>query len=104
MTPEGKTQAKVADHAKKLGINYLRLAMRQGAAAGWADMLFFIPGGRPLLIEFKAPGQTPKPLQAYRLKQLKEAGYDIYVCDDAEAGKRRVDAAIVSAPFSHPPR
>lgn len=43
---------------------------------GWPDRLFLIPGGRPLLIEFKRPGEKPDPLQEHRLATLKALGYD----------------------------
>jgi hypothetical protein len=68
----------------------------------WPDRLFFIPGGRPLLIEFKRPGKAPTPKQAARIKQLKELGYDVEVCDNKEQGvalvRARLEAAAVHAP------
>lgn len=65
----------------------------------WPDRLFFIPGGRPLLIEFKRPGKQPTPKQAARIKKLKELGYDVEVCDNKEQSiaviRARLEAAAV---------
>jgi len=45
--------------------------------AGWPDVLFLIPGGRPLLMEFKRPGKGLEPLQAERKRDLNKLGYDV---------------------------
>jgi hypothetical protein len=50
---------------------------------GYPDRIFWIPGGRPLLIEFKRPGEEPKPKQEYIHAQLKKLGYQVEVHDNA---------------------
>lgn len=32
----------------------------------------------------KAPGKKPRPLQVQRLKQLKQLGFKVFVCDSLE--------------------
>jgi hypothetical protein len=55
---------------------------------GYPDRLFFIPGGKPLLVEFKAPGEELKPKQAHIHRNLKRLGYNVQVHDnEAEAIK-----------------
>lgn len=49
---------------------------------GWPDRIFWIPGGKPLLIEFKSPRQKPRPLQEHRIDQLRQLGYAAEVHDD----------------------
>jgi len=63
----------------------------------WPDRMFFIPGGRPLLIEFKKPGAEPTPKQAARIKELRELGYDVEVCDSKEQGIACVQSRLEAA-------
>jgi len=55
----------------------LRRKMNGQGRNGWPDQQYFIPGGAPLFIEFKAEGEAPGPLQRHIHKLLKENGYDI---------------------------
>jgi hypothetical protein len=49
---------------------------------GYPDRLFFIPGGKPLLVEFKAVDEEPSPKQSFIHAQLIKLGYDVQVHDD----------------------
>lgn len=64
---------------------------------GWPDQLYMIPGGRPLMIEFKAEGEEPRKLQAHIHERLRENGYEIEVHTKAEEAiasiRKRVEAA-----------
>ena len=51
---------------------------------GIPDHLFWVPGGAPVVIEFKRPGKKPTPLQTHYLVQLLELGYRAYWVDDKE--------------------
>jgi hypothetical protein len=63
---------------------------------GWPDRVFWVPGGRPCFIEFKAVGEEPRPRQVYRINQLRKLGYDVEVHDDFQTAydalERRVKA------------
>ena len=63
---------------------------------GWPDRIFWVPGnkGRPLIIEFKAPGAKPEPRQEYRLHCLRTWGYDAHVCDDVEDALRLIEERL----------
>lgn len=65
--------------------------------SGVADRLFLIPGGRPLLIEFKRPGEEPRPLQVAEHMLLTKLGYDIEVHDTVEGAVEAVRLALVRA-------
>jgi len=83
----------------ELGVANYKLA---GAGQrGKPDRLFLIPGGRPLLIEFKKVGEKPDPLQRQDHKILRLLGYDVVVCDDADDAlnhiRKAMDAARLSA-------
>jgi hypothetical protein len=91
---EAQIQKAVIRYAADRGVPHIRLTMRQGLATGWPDVLFLIPGGKPLFIEFKAPGKTPNPVQLTKKRILLELNYAWSVCDDISYGKGCIDAAI----------
>lgn len=60
------------------------LKLIEGSETGWPDGIFLIPGGRPLFIEFKWPGEEPEPKQIYMHTLLRNLGYDVEVHDNVE--------------------
>lgn len=51
---------------------------------GMPDRMVLMPGGRIGLVEVKAPGEKPRPLQTSRHRFLRWLGFRVYVLDDAE--------------------
>ena len=51
---------------------------------GMPDRLVLLPHGRFCFVEVKAPGEKPRPLQAYRHRQLRRLGCKVYVLDGFE--------------------
>lgn len=63
----------LVEQVKKRGgftrkVNY---QARKGAPDQWC----FFPGGRLLMIECKAPGRKPEPLQIYEMEKLRGMGF-----------------------------
>lgn len=64
-----------------------QVELRQGRAYKWAspglrgvpDRLVFLPGGRLLAVEVKAPGKTSTVLQARMQEQLRGFGLEVAV-------------------------
>lgn len=79
-------------YAKKFGIKVLKINPLW--AVGWPDRIFFVPGGKPLLIEFKRPGGKLSKNQASTIRQLREVGYDVQVVDDPDKGRALIDQRI----------
>lgn len=50
--------------------------------AGMPDRLVFLPDGKFALVEVKAPGESPRPLQTSRHQLLTALGFKVYVLDD----------------------
>lgn len=51
---------------------------------GWAgvpDRLVLLPGGHLAFVELKAPGQSLRPLQVKRKRQLEALGFSVYCID-----------------------
>ncbi len=53
--------------------------------AGVPDRLILFPEGKLVFCEVKAPGEKPRPLQKYRMEQLRALGFRVYVVDCEEA-------------------
>lgn len=76
---EATVENKVVKDAKAIGV--LSIKMKLSLDAGWPDRLFLTPL-RPFWIEFKLPGEPPRPLQDYKIGILRGLGYDVEVHDD----------------------
>jgi hypothetical protein len=89
----------------------------QGAVIGWArktyglvchklstgsryqkssfpDFIIFLPGGSPLLIEFKKDGGTLTALQSDTILTLRALNYPVHVVDDVDEGKQLIKVAV----------
>lgn len=73
-------RAVVHKAAKELGV--FSTKMGTTGSTGWPDRIFFIPGGRPLMIEFKRPGGKMTEKQKWVHERLRWLGYDVEVHDD----------------------
>lgn len=49
--------------------------------AGVPDRVVLLPDGHMGFVEMKAPGKFPRPLQVQRIKQIKDLGFRVFVCD-----------------------
>lgn len=45
---------------------------------GFPDLML-LKNGKASFVEVKRPGQKPRPLQEYRLRELRDAGFDAFV-------------------------
>lgn len=66
---------------------------------GFPDRVFWLPGGRPFLIEFKRPGEEPRPKQLYIHNKLRNLGYQVEVHDNAINAFEAVIKALESTPL-----
>lgn len=51
---------------------------------GMPDRLVLLPRGKIGLVEVKAPGKEPRPLQVARHELLRRLGFKVYVLDNPE--------------------
>ena len=73
---EAPLRARVTRDARALGVLSLRIDYD-----GWPDRVFLTPR-QPVWLEFKRGGDGPRELQAHRLRQLRELGYNASWTDD----------------------
>lgn len=57
---------------------------------GMPDRLVLFPFGRFALVEVKAQGEKPRPLQLARHGMLRKLGYRVYVLDDVNQIERMI--------------
>ena len=82
MNPETKIENRAVELIyENLGI--IGIKLKAVGSNGYPDRLFWLPQGRPLLIEFKVPGGEPEPLQQQIIDDLIELGYNVQVHDNA---------------------
>ena len=83
MFREGKCRRKeVRSGGKKRG--GLAVKFVSPGFNGVPDRLVLFPGGRMAFVELKAPGETIRPLQQYRARQLTALGFRVYTVDHTE--------------------
>lgn len=80
---------------KELGVRSVKFVTP--GDTGYPDRIFWIPGGKPLFIEFKVPGAEPRPKQIYIHELLRKLGYQVEVCDNEEDTVKIVKAATLEA-------
>ena len=59
------------------------------------DQLFFLPCSQTLLVEFKRPGEKPRPQQAHRFSQLADLGHPVSVVVSVEQFRDLLDSALL---------
>jgi hypothetical protein len=77
---ESALEARCVKWARFQGVVVAKLTQLDGVP----DRVFFTPGGRPLIVEFKATGEVTEELQSWYLRTLKSAGYRAVWCDSWE--------------------
>ena len=78
--------------ATKLGI--INIKLTSSGSTGYPDRIFWVPGGKPVMIEFKRPGGIVRPKQVYIHKLLRARGYQVEVCDNVEDAMSILETAL----------
>lgn len=98
MRRELALEGRVVDKAlKRYGVASVKLEPPLGSETGWPDRLFFIPGGKPFLLEFKEEGYEPEPKQKYIHDMLEGLGYDVAWTDNEEAALEAIASRVQQA-------
>lgn len=87
---------KVLDELGVFGIKLVSPGRR-----GYPDRMFLVPGGKPVMVEFKQLGEKPDPLQHYVHDTLRKLGYHIEVFDNVEDCFNCIRAALHTAQVSN---
>ena len=76
---EKTTEQKLRTAVKNLG--GIALKFVSPGMSGVPDRLILLPGKRLAFVEVKAPGETMRPLQVKRKRQLEALGFSVYCID-----------------------
>ena len=101
MKLEVDIEGRVCAWADKHGVLHVKLNLQ--FRRGWPDRMFLIPGGCPLLIEFKRKGKKLEPLQAHVIGKLKRLGYDVHWTSKAEEAIYLIAARVSAAVSTQTP-
>jgi len=82
---ESQIQARVIEFARRRGV----IARKLSFGEGWPDYMFLWKG-RILFIEFKRPGERPKPLQVYVIELIRKQGFEVILVDNIIDGRRAI--------------
>ena len=79
---EKEIESYLRDRIRRIGGKAYKLV--SPGSNGMPDRLVCLPGGRVIFVELKAPGQHPRPMQIYRIGELKQKGFRVEVIDSKE--------------------
>jgi hypothetical protein len=88
---ENPLRDRVCHDARLLGVRSLQLDLRHDA--GWPDRIFLTPY-IPLWLEFKRPGEVPRPLQQNRLDILNSLSYNAGFVDSYSDAMELIETAL----------
>jgi hypothetical protein len=66
------------------GLGGIALKFVSPGMSGVPDRLILLPDTRLAFVEVKAPGETLRPLQVKRKRQLEGLGFSVYCIDNAD--------------------
>jgi hypothetical protein len=78
----------------KFGITSVKLTPTQ--STGYPDRIFWLPGGKPLMIEFKRPGEKLRAKQEHVIGQLRTLGYDVKICVSPKQAVDTVEVELLA--------
>lgn len=82
---EKRIEKALKRHVESLG--GLCLKFSSPGMVGVPDRICLMPDGRMFFVELKDKGKKPRPIQDYRMSQIRALGFKVYVINSAEAIK-----------------
>lgn len=76
---ESAIQRKIIKRYREQG--YIVVKINGCNMPGFPDLML-LKDGKASFVEVKRPGETPRPLQTFRINELKAAGFDVLVMSD----------------------
>jgi hypothetical protein len=94
MASEKQIRDKVLAYAKSRGMLCIRQHFGGGVTVGYPDDLLLWKRRGLAFVEFKAPNKKPRPIQVYRMQEIRELGHLAIIIDDVEVGKAFIDTML----------
>ena len=77
---ESSIEAKCVKWAERAGWEAIKIYQRRS----YPDRVFVSPDYPSIFVEFKAPGEEPRPDQKRTIKKLTQKGFTVFSCDNYE--------------------
>lgn len=82
----------------------MAIKLESSTYSGLPDFMFSHVNCGPFLIEFKAPGKAPRPLQIERQSQMAQAGFTVFSCvSSTRVAQEIIDDMIARRVLRHKP-
>lgn len=91
---EKRIEKRLTEEARRRG--GMAVKFTSPGASGVPDRLVVMPGGKMGLVEVKAPGKTPRPIQQAMRRRFERLGVAVYVLDDLDGVGGAIDAICAS--------
>lgn len=78
-TSEKALERRLVEGVRCMG--FVAVKMCDPMQGGLPDRLIVVSGGRTVWVELKSSGKRPTTLQESRIRQLRNFGHMVYVCD-----------------------
>lgn len=92
MKAEAALESKACAYATKKGFHVRKFTST--SRSGVPDRIFFSPTGKTGLIEFKAPGEKPSPLQLYEIGELEKRHIPVIWTSCLTTAKAFIDSLL----------
>ena len=86
---EARIEKRLVSETEKIGGKAYKFI--SPGMSGAPDRIVLMPGGRMYFVELKAPGERPRPLQVYRMKELEKLGFETRCIDTIEKVKEFIE-------------
>ena len=86
---ERSIEASCCRYAEMQGWEHVKL---DRAKRGWPDRLYLGPNSLVLLVEFKRPGERPRPQQLANHRRLSDLGHPVALVDSADQFRHLLDS------------
>jgi len=89
---EREIERQVCEYATKCG--FLTYKFSSPSRIGVPDRMFLGPYQRAFWIEFKREGGQPTPAQTRECLKIRKCGFEVYLVDTVEDGKKVIDEQV----------
>ena len=81
---------KIKKHIRSLGGKTIKIHQSGFSELGIPDLLIMTPKHGMMMVEVKAKGKKPDPIQLVRIDEIKKAGGRAFWCDGLDSFKRQI--------------
>lgn len=73
----------------------LALKFVSPGVSGVPDRIVLLPQGKVIFVELKAPGKKARPIQEYRIKEIRALGFRVEIIDSIEKADKFIEEVVI---------